>query len=76
MDLKNADFCALTTDGWTPKSIPESYVTYTCNYVDSKTGQLKSQVLETAPFGDSAHTGECIEEKLKETLQAFKIEGN
>ena len=55
--------------------IPESYVAYTCNYVDEKTGTLKTKVLDATPFGDDAHTGENIAEKLRETVQFWNIEG-
>jgi hypothetical protein len=74
-ELQTAEFCSLTTDGWTPKTIPESYVAYTCNYIDPKNGSLKTKVLDAAPFGEESHTGENLEESLRDTVQSWNIEG-
>ena len=75
LELTNAEFVALTTDGWAPKHIHNPFVTYTCNHFNEITGKFKTSVLETLPFGDLAHTGENIEMRLRETCEAWKISG-
>ena len=60
----------------TKSNVPKQYVTYTCNYIDKKTGELKLGVLETLPFGDLAHTGENIESKLLDVINYCKLKGN
>jgi hypothetical protein len=61
-ELQTAEFCYLTTDGSSPKTIPESYVAYTCNYIDAKNASIKTKVLDAATFGGESHTGENLEE--------------
>lgn len=48
---------------------------YTCNYIDGSSGKLKTKILESAPFGCESHTGENIEDKLKETVESWHIAG-
>jgi hypothetical protein len=58
-----------------PKNIPESFVAYTCSFVDPSSGKLMTRVLDSSPFGNEAHTGENIEDKLTETVKTWNIEG-
>jgi hypothetical protein len=34
-----------------------------------------TRVLDSSPFGNEAHTGENIEDKLTETVKTWNIEG-
>lgn len=71
VDLTDAAFVSLTTDGWSQKT--DSYITTTAHWVDSNC-QLQSAVLQTTRLNDS-HSAENLLEYLEKVLEQWGLSG-
>lgn len=68
--LKEADYIAITTDGWTSRAT-HSYLTITAHYITA-IWQMANHVLQTRAVYES-HTSEHLAEILTEAVAEWKI---
>ena len=75
--LKNAEFMALTTDGWTSRSL-EGYITVTAHFIHE--WEIKNYILQTRRM-DQSHTpreglAACSAKEVPSFLSHFKTLSN
>ena len=68
--LKNAEFMALTTDGWTSRSM-EGYITVTAHFIHK--WETKNYVLQTRRM-DQSHTSENLSEVLTSAISERNLQ--
>ena len=68
--LKNAEFVALTTDGWTSRSM-EGYITVTPHFIHE--WEIKNYVLQTRRM-DQSHTSENLSEVLTSAISEWNLQ--
>lgn len=68
--LKNAEFVALTTDGWTSRSM-EGYITVTAHFIHK--WETKNYVLQTRRM-DQSHTSENLSEVLTSAISEWNLQ--
>ena len=69
-DLKNAEFVALTTHGWTSRSM-EGYITVTAHFIHE--WEIKNYVLQTRRM-DESHTSENLSEVLTSAISEWNLQ--
>lgn len=69
-DLKNAEFVALTSDGWTSRST-ESYITVTAHFIQE--WNIKNYVLQTRRM-DESHTSENLSKILTSAISEWNLQ--
>ena len=68
--LINAEFVALTTDGWTSRSM-EGYITVTAHFIHE--WEIKNYVLQTRRM-DQSHTSENLSEVLTSAISEWNLQ--
>ena len=71
LELENAKYLSVTTDGWTSKP-SENYLAVTVHFFKENT-ELKSFILECFKFGDR-QTAENLAKELKNVAEKWNIE--
>ena len=71
-ELNSAKYASLTTDGWT-SSAAEKYNVFTIHWVDWSRPELKTKVLECAPFEERS-TSANLEQELRRIINKFDLE--
>lgn len=73
-ELKTVKDCAVTTDGWTSMT-GDKFNAFTIHFIDwsSNEPELKSKILECAPFEADRGTSEEIEKELERVAEKFQI---
>ena len=69
-DLKNAEFVALTTHGWTSRSM-EGYITVTAHFIHE--WEIENYVLQTRRM-DESHTSENLSEVLTSAISEWNLQ--
>lgn len=68
--LKNAEFVALTTDGWTSRSM-EGYITVNAHFIHE--WEIKNYVLQTRRM-DQSHTSQNLSEVLTSAISEWNLQ--
>ena len=69
--LENAKFVTMTTDGWTSAN-SDKYNAFTIHWVDWSKPEIKSKILECAPF-EKRSTSIELEKELRRIIEKFHI---